>query len=214
MFRDRVDAGRQLAARLNEFANAEDTIIIGLPRGGIPVANEIANALQLPLDLVCPRKIGSPMNEEFAIGAITETGVGIFDYDTITGYNIPQSYIDKTVEREKKVAQARLKMYRQGKPPRDLEGKTVILVDDGLATGATMKAAIRSVISEGANRVVVAVPVSPQETLEEIRDLVDTVICLETPVHFQAVGQFYEDFRPTQDAEVIEIMKKTNQPPR
>ena len=207
IFKDRIEAGEALAHMLQKYKNQEDVIVIGLPRGGIPVAYQVAEELHLPLDLVCPRKIGAPMNKEFAIGAITETGKGIFDANTIARLHIPQEYIDREVENEKRRAQRRLETYRQGQPPRDLKGKTVIIIDDGLATGSTMKAAIHSTRSEGAAAIVVAVPVSPPDTLEEIQEIVDEVICLDAPLFFQAVGQFYEDFSPTSDDEVIELMK-------
>lgn len=207
MYRDRIEAGEKLSKELREFKGQDDVVIIGLPRGGVPVAFEIAERLNLPMDIVCPRKIGAPMNKEFAIGAITETGEGIFDSNTIARLGVTKDYLDKEIEKEKAEAQHRLELYREGKPPRNLKDKTVIIVDDGLATGSTMKAAIQSIKAEGASEIIVAVPVSPPDTLEDIRDTVDDVICLDTPLFFQAVGQFYQDFSPTEDDEVIELMK-------
>lgn len=207
MFQDRIDAGQQLAQALIAYKNRKDVLVIGLPRGGVPVAYEVADRLNLPLDIFCPRKIGAPMNKEFAIGAITETGEGIFDEDTIARLGIPQEYIDREVAIEKQTAQKRLDAYRKGRPKRVIKGKTIILIDDGLATGATMKAAIRSAHAEGASEIVVAVPVAPPDTLDEIRMMVDEAYCLDTPLFFQAVGQFYEDFRPTEDEEVEQLMK-------
>jgi putative phosphoribosyl transferase len=206
MFRDRIDAGIRLTQAISHFQDRDNTVVIGLPRGGVPVAYEVSQALKLPLDIVCPRKIGAPMNKEFAIGAITETGEGVFDEDTIARLHISKDYIAKEVAIEKSKALHRLDIYRKGKPARNLEGKTIILIDDGLATGATMKAAIRSVRAEGAKKVVVAIPVSPPDTLEEMKTLADEVICLLTPRYFQAVGQFYENFEPTEDEEVIDLM--------
>lgn len=206
MFKNRIDAGEQLAKKLAIFKNRDDVIAIGLPRGGVPIAYEIASALEVPLDIVCPRKIGAPGNKEFAIGAITETGEGMIDELTIARLKIPQSYIEQEMQQEKEVALRRLKVYREGLPPRNLEHKTVILIDDGLATGATMKAAVHSARAEGAAKVVVAIPVSPPNTLKEMEEIADDVICLSAPLYFQAVGQFYEDFTPTEDEEVIELM--------
>lgn len=208
VFDDRIDAGTQLAKELMKWKDHDNTIVIGLPRGGVPVAYEVKNALNLPLDVVCPRKIGAPFNKEFAIGAITETGEGIFSERIIQNYGIPSDYIAAEVEEQKKEAQKRVELYRQGKPARPVENKRVILIDDGLATGATMKAAIRSLRSEGAASIIVGVPVSPPDTLEEIRELVEEVVCLSAPPLFQAVGQFYRDFSPTEDDDVISIMNQ------
>ncbi|HEY4830972.1 MAG TPA: phosphoribosyltransferase [Waddliaceae bacterium] len=207
MFRDRIDAGEQLALALQKYHNKKNTLVIGLPRGGIPVAYEVAQNLKLPLDVVCPRKIGAPFNKEFAIGAITETGEGIFDNEVISRLQIPKKYIEEEVEIEKETAQHRLGSYRKGRSPRNIKEKTVILIDDGLATGATMKAAIRTMRAERAESIVVAIPVSSLEALEEIRKQVDDIICLFAPRNFQAVGQFYQDFTPTEDEEVIELLK-------
>lgn len=211
MFKDRTEAGNRLAEKLQEYKDKKNTLVIGLPRGGVPVAYQVSRQLGLSLDIVCPRKIGAPMHKEFAIGAITETGEGIFDANVISRLNIKQDYIQKEVEKEKWRAKNRLETYRQGKGKRNLKDKTIIIVDDGLATGSTMKAAIQSIKSEGADKVVVAVPVSPPDTLEEIEALVDHVVCLQTPLYFQAVGQFYTDFSPTEDEEVIALMRSSNE---
>lgn len=210
MFQNRENAGKQLAEKLIAFKDDRHTIVIGLPRGGVPVAYEVSKALHLPLDIVCPRKIGAPMNKEFAIGAITETGEGIFDVHTIDRLHISKDYITHEVELEKAQARRRIELYRKGKIPRDLMQRTVILIDDGLATGSTMKAAIKSVKAEGAYKVVVAVPVSPPETIREIENFADQVICLCASYYFQSVGQFFEDFSPTEDEEVIAIMERSN----
>jgi putative phosphoribosyl transferase len=207
IFRDRIEAGEALAKELRHYKNREKAVVIGLPRGGVPVAYQVAENLNLPLDIVCPRKIGAPMNREFAIGAITETGERIFDLETIARLHISKEYLDEEIKNEKKQARHRLEIYRAGRPPRDLKGKTVILIDDGLATGSTMKAAIQSIKAEGAEEIVVAVPISPPDTIEEIRGMVDEAICLDAPLFFQAVGQFYEDFSPTDDEEVVELMR-------
>lgn len=205
-FRDRSHAGQELVPKLSQYRNDPNAIVIGLPRGGVVTAYEVAKGLQLPLDVVCPRKIGAPQNPELAIGAITETGEGIFDQSLITYLNVSEDYIEKEVEKEKMQAQRRLKLFRKSRPKICLEGKTVIIVDDGLATGATMKAAIKSVKSEGAEKIVVAVPVSPVDTYKEIQQEVDEIVAIGTPPYFSAVGQFYEDFASTEDEEVVALL--------
>lgn len=207
MFHDRHDAGRQLAAALNEYKGKNDVIILALPRGGVVVGAEVARALELPLDIVVPRKIGAPGNPEFAIGAITETGKGIFDEETIRAYGIPKEYIDETVAKEQKEAQRRLQTYRGNRPPLIFRGKTAILVDDGIATGFTMKAAIASVRTKGVKEIVVAVPVGARDSIDEIKRIADTVLCLDAPSFFGAVGQCYEEFGQTTDEEVISRIK-------
>lgn len=206
IFKDRSDAGRQLVPHLLKHQNAPETVVIGLPRGGVVNAAEVARGLNLPLDVIVPRKIGAPFQTELAIGAITETGEGLFDESLIERFNISQDYINKMVAQEKAVAQRRLQMYRKSRSKIPLEGKTVILVDDGLATGATMKAAIKSVQAEGAIFIIVAVPIAPPDTVQEIQALADEVIVLDTPTYFYAVGQFYEDFSQTEDDEVISLL--------
>lgn len=206
IFNNRIDAGQKLLEELLNYSDDPDAIVVGLPRGGVPVAAVIANGLHLPLDIVCPRKIGAPFNPEFAIGAITETGEGIFNDVYIRRLDVSQSEIDEVVAREKVEAKNRLHKYRDGLPPRDFKGKTIIIADDGLATGSTMKAAIKSIRGMGADKIVVAIPVSPPDTLDVIRGIVDEVVCLQAPLYFQAVGEFYRDFSPTHDAEVIELM--------
>lgn len=206
-FRDRREAGALLAKELERYGDREQIVIIGLPRGGVPIAYEVARSLGAPLDIVCPRKVGAPMNKEYAIGAITETGEGIFDQNAIAGLQISKDYIVEEVKRQQAEARHRLDVYRAGLPPRDLKGRTVVIVDDGLATGSTMKAAIQSVKAEGASEIIVAVPVAPRDTLEEIATMVDDVVCLYVPYEFHAVGEFYQDFRSTEDEEVVELMR-------
>ncbi len=207
IFKDRQDAGRQLAKALSQYKKQKDTIVIGLPRGGVVLAYEVAKALSLPLDITCPRKIGAPLNPEFAIGAITETGEGIFNESVIATLGISPSYLQKTIEKEKIEAQKRLDKFRDGKPPRNFQGKTLIIVDDGLATGSTMKAAILSMRTVGAEKIVMAVPIAPPKTLQEISQMVDEAVCLDTPYFFQAVGQFYKYFNQTSDEDVIKLIK-------
>jgi putative phosphoribosyl transferase len=208
LFNDRYSAGEQLAELLTVYKEAQDTLILGLPRGGVVTAYAVAQKLHLPLDVTCPRKIGAPFNPEFAIGAITETGEGFFNEALITRLGISKEYIAHEIKKERERATARLKMFRRDLPPRQLQGKTVILMDDGLATGATMKAAIASVRKEQAEIVIVAVPVAPLETLQEIQALVDQAFCLETPSFFEAVGQFYLHFTQVEDAEVLALLQK------
>lgn len=206
-FRDRIDAGEKLVQKLLFYKELPEVVVVGLPRGGVPVAYQIAEALNLPLDITCPRKIGAPFNHEYAIGAITETGERIFNEVAIARHHIPAEYIEKEVKKELKVAQERLIKYRGDMPLREFNEKTVILVDDGLATGLTMKAAIHSMKKMGVKKIVMAIPVASPDALQEINSLVESSICLQTPSYFEAVGQFYHDFRPTTDDEVIELLK-------
>lgn len=207
-FIDRFDAGIKLAAALAKYRNDKNGIVLALPRGGVQTGYEVAKGLNLPLEITCPRKIGAPSNPEFAIGAITETGEGILHQEVIASLGVSQDYIKKTIAEEKEVAKNRLDLYRMGRPPRQLKGKTVLLVDDGLATGATMQAAIASVKKEGAGKIVLAVPVSPPHTLSEFRSEVDEIVCLMTPPGFYAVGQYYSDFSPVSDQEVIRLLHR------
>lgn len=206
MFRDRRDAGIRLSQALKEYAGDPEAIVIALPRGGVVVGYEVARNLHLPLDIISPRKIGAPQNEEFAIGAITETGEGIISYDLVERLDISEGYLKATIEQERKRAQWRLAHYRKDRPPRDLKNKRVILVDDGLATGSTMRAAIKTVRSEEAREIVMAIPVAPPATLARLEGEVDKTVCLLTPDTFFAVGQFYEEFGQTSDDEVIALL--------
>jgi putative phosphoribosyl transferase len=209
LFKNRADSGQKLAELLGQFKDAKDTLILALPRGGVAVGFEVAKALNLPLDIVVPRKIGAPGNPEFAIGAITETGEGIFDEMTIAAYGITQSYLDSEVAKEKAEAERRLKTYRGSRPPLDIKNKIVIIVDDGLATGLTMRAAIKTVKQYGAAKIVVAIPVTPPDTADLIRQEVDEIIYLDAPPFFGAVGAFYKEFDQTTDQEVIDLLKKS-----
>lgn len=208
IFRDRKDAGKLLAKLLKEYENNKSSIVIGLPRGGVVVAAEVAHQLKLPLDILCPRKLGAPYQPELAIGAVTETGEGILNEDVIAAVGASKAYLDAVIKKQTEVAQQRAKLYRKGRALLDLKDKIVILVDDGLATGATMKAAIASAKALEASKIVVAVPVAPEDTLNEIGEQVDEVKCIETPYPFYAVGAFYSDFSQTEDDEVIHLLQK------
>jgi len=207
-FSDRVDAGKRLASALTEFAG-KNAIVLAIPRGGVVVGYEISKALHLPLDVIIPHKIGAPGNPELAIGAMTEDGTIILDEALIAYIGVPKSYIKEESERQKHEIERRLKMYRQNEPYPNLEGREVIIVDDGIATGSTMKAALSSVKNRGAKTVTVAVPVGPPSTIKELKRQADRVVCPSTPEYFQAIGQFYADFNQTTDEEVIKLLKQS-----
>jgi putative phosphoribosyl transferase len=206
-FSDRVEAGRRLAPALNGFAG-EGGLVLAIPRGGVVVGYEIAKELHLQLDVIIPHKLGAPDNPELAIGAITEDGTAILDENLVTNMGVTQDYIQEESERQKKEIGRRLKLYRQNVPYPNLKGKCVIIVDDGIATGSTMKAALASVKKQGATNIIVAVPVGPPSTIRELQKMADEVVCLYMPEFFQAIGQFYDDFSQTSDEEVIELLKQ------
>ncbi len=195
-----------MAELLKQFKDAKETIIIALPRGGVVVGFEVAKELNLPLDIVVPRKIGAPGNPEFAIGAITESGEMILNEEV---FGISESYLKSETEKERAEAERRLRLYRGSRLPLDLENKTVILIDDGLATGLTMRAAISSVKKMKAKKIIVAVPIAPPETVELIKKETDEIFYLEAPLLFGAVGAFYKEFGQTTDEEVIDLLKKS-----
>jgi len=208
-FSDRVDAGKRLASALADFSG-KNAIVLAIPRGGVVVGYEISKALNLPLDVIIPHKIGAPDNPELAIGAMTEDGTIILDKTLVTYIGVPKSYIEEESERQKREIERRLKMYRQSETYPNLKGRDVIIVDDGIATGSTMKAALASVKNRGAKTVTVAVPVGPPSTIKELKRQADRVISLFTPEYFQAIGQFYTDFNQTTDEQVIQLLKKAN----
>jgi putative phosphoribosyl transferase len=206
LFRDRVDAGRQLAENLLSYAGRDDVIVLALPRGGVPVAFEVAQRLGVPLDIFVVRKLGVPGHEELAMGAIASGGVRVLNEDVVYALPDAQSIVEMVTAIEREELKRRELTYRAGRPPSDLRGRTVILVDDGLATGATMRAAAAALRQQGAAKIIVAVPVGAPTTCREIRDEVDDILCLHTPVSFMGVGQYYEDFSQTSDEEVRELL--------
>ncbi len=211
LFRDRSDAGKQLAQRLIAYKDKSGTIVLGLPRGGVVPAYEVAKLLELPLDIVVPRKIGAPDNPELAVAAIAEDGSIVINDQLMNDLGLKLQDLQGLIAQEKKEAARRMKLYRAGRAPLELAGKTVILVDDGIATGATMRAAIASVRARGAKTIIVAVPVAPPEVLDEIRPEVDDILCLLVPTIFFGVGGFYENFLQTEDQEVIDLMAESRQ---
>ena len=211
-FKNRVEAGKLLSKKLLHYQQAKDTIVLGLPRGGVVLASEVALALKLPLDIICPRKIGAPFNPELAIGAITENGEGYFDKKLMSYFGISKDYLEEKITQEIQEAKRRLKVYRNDRPPLQLKDKTIILVDDGIATGATVKAAILALKKEDVKKIIVATPVSSLEAYQDIHQQVDEIICLSLPAHFQAVGQFYEHFNATTDQEVCTLLKNNRTP--
>ncbi|HEY2811660.1 MAG TPA: phosphoribosyltransferase [Rhabdochlamydiaceae bacterium] len=211
LFKDRKDAGRQLVPHLLKYKGQTDVIVLGLARGGVVTASEVADALHLPLNVVLVRKIGAPGNEELAIGAIAEEGEGIFNEHLIGLLGVSNDYLKKEIERQKRVLKERLNLYRGKATPLELKNKTVILVDDGIATGASMRVAIAFIRHCKARRIVLAVPVAAPDSLKTISKEVDETICLSAPAFFEAVGSFYRVFDQTLDEEVMQLLKQGKQ---
>ena len=206
MFKDRNEAGRLLAERLGAYKNQKNVVVIGLPRGGVPVAYQIAKALNLPLDIIASRKLGMPGNPEAAMGAITVDGEKVLDTKLIAMFEIDQDYIDNEIANEQAEAERREKLYRAGRSPLVLLNKTVILVDDGVATGSTMRVAIQSVRRQKAKKIVLVVPVAPREFIQEIAPDVEEITCIQTPTDFVALSPYYEVFDQVEDKEVVRLM--------
>jgi putative phosphoribosyl transferase len=204
-FVDRIDSGKRLAYALKNFSGKKG-IVLAIPRGGVVVGYMIAKTLNLPLDVIIPRKIGAPDNPELAIGAVAEDGTTILDETLIKYLGVSREYIIEETERQKQEIKRRLKLYRQDTSYPDLKGLDVIVVDDGIATGSTMKAALASVKNRGAASITVAVPVGPPSTIKELEKMADQVVCIHTPEFFQAIGEFYKDFNQTSDEEVIDLL--------
>ena len=206
LFRDRRHAGRVLAEHLREYADRNDVIVLALPRGGVPVAYEVAVALHLPLDVFVVRKLGVPGYPELAMGAIASGGVQVLNDDVVSQLPYAEQWVSHVANEERKELERRELFYRDTRSRPHLRGKTIILIDDGLATGATIRAAARALKQQGVADLVVAVPVASPETCDELRGEVDHIVCAFTPASFAGVGQFYEDFSQTSDDEVRELL--------
>jgi len=207
VLRNRREAGRLLARELQRYANPSDVVVLGLPRGGVPVAYEVAKALNVPLDVFVVRKLGLPGHEEFAIGALASGGLRVLNVPVIRAYGISEDELATAIEREQRELERRERAYREDRKPPDLYGKTVILVDDGLATGSSMQAAVMALKKAQPDRVIVAVPVAPRETCDALREIADEVVCALTPEPFRAVGLWYQDFDQTSDEEVTKLLE-------
>jgi predicted phosphoribosyltransferase len=208
LFRDRADAGRQLAERLARYADVPNVIVLALPRGGVPVAYEVARRLHAPLDVWLVRKLGVPGHEELAMGAIASGGVRVLQADVARAAGVSEEQLERVTARERAELARREAAYRAGKPPLNLRGRTAILIDDGLATGATMRAAILALRQHAPVRVVVAVPTASPDVCAEFQQLVDEMVCAATPQPFYAVGAWYDDFSQTTDDEVRDLLRQ------
>lgn len=208
IFRDRRDAGQKLAQELMGYANRPDVLVLALPRGGVPVAFEVAKALKAPLDIFLVRKLGVPGHEELAMGAIASGGVRVLNDTVVDALNIPDRLIDAAAEKEQRELERRERAYRGDRPKPEVRGKTVILVDDGLATGASMRAAVEALRAQDPAGIVVAVPTAAPETCEAFEDTVEEVVCAETPQPFFGVGFWYQDFSQTTDEEVRTLLAR------
>ena len=205
-FVDRRDAGRRLAAELTSYAQRADVVVLGLPRGGVPVAFEVAAALDAPLDVFVVRKLGVPGREELAMGAIASGGVRVLNQDVVAAAGIGPEAVEQVTERERQTLFRQEGAFRGGRAPVEVRDRTTIAVDDGLATGATMRAAVTALRERAAAAIVVAVPTAPRETCEALRSIADEVVCTTTPDPFTAVGLWYEDFAPVSDDEVQAVL--------
>jgi predicted phosphoribosyltransferase len=207
-FRDRVEAGRLLARELGAYADDPHVLVLALPRGGVPVAFEVARELGAPLDVFVVRKLGVPGHEEFAMGAIAIGGVRLVDEDIVRELEISPAEVEAVLDTEQRELERRALLYRGDRPPPDIAGRTVILVDDGLATGATMRVAVAALRQEHPGRIVVAVPIAPPETCVALRRVADDVVCAVAPDRFYAVGLWYENFEQTTDEEVHDLIER------
>jgi predicted phosphoribosyltransferase len=211
LFRDRREAGRFLSGKLTRYFNRPDVLVLGLPRGGVPVAFEVARSLKAPLDVFIVRKLGLPGHEELAMGAIASGGVLVLNDDVVNQLSIPRRIVNLVAEDERQELERRQQLYRGNRPAPNVQGRTVILVDDGLATGSTMRAAIAALRRLEPKRIVVAVPVGAPETCAEFQHEADEAICALTPDPFYAVGTWYRDFSQTSDEEVRELLECASQ---
>jgi predicted phosphoribosyltransferase len=208
MFKDRKDAGTQLAEHLKEYIGKENMLVLALPRGGVVTGVEIAKRLRAPLDVLIVRKMGHPWQPELAVGAISETGSIVYNEDVVASEGVTEEYLRGEAARQRGEIARRQELYRGGRKLVNLRGKTVILVDDGVATGATMKAAVETLKRELVGKLVVAVPVAPPATAAELQKTVDVFLCLDLPEDFLSVGSYYEDFLQVTDAEVMQLLQK------
>lgn len=213
MFKNRTAAGEQLAAVLDDYDVKAD-VVVAIPRGGLPVGRVVADSLRVPLDIVSARKIGAPQNPELAIGAVAADGTVWLNESMIAELGVGDGYLEAQIDAQRKAAIEKIERYRGDRSPRDYEGKTVVIVDDGVATGATTIACIRQMKNAGADRVILAVPVAPPDTVEQLRSEADEVICVETPPHFGAVGQFYESFEQVSDEQAMEYLESRGEQSR
>jgi predicted phosphoribosyltransferase len=207
-FRNRADAGRRLAAHLREYAHKRDVIVLALPRGGVPVGYEVAMELDVPLDVFTVRYLGLPWHEDLEMGALASGGVRVLDHDVIRIAQVSDADVERVTQVELAELERRERQYRGDREFPDVTGKTVILVDDGLATGSTMRAAVAALRKEGPEKIIVGVPVAAPETCNAFRDIADAIVCAETPEQFQAVGLWYEDFSQTTDDDVHDLLER------
>lgn len=213
-YRDRAEAGRCLAEELVDYVDRPDVLVLALPRGGVPVAYEVARALNAPLDVILVRKLGVPGHEELAMGAIASGGTRLLNESVVRALRIKPEIIDQVAQTEQAELERREREYRDDRPQPDVRGKTIIVIDDGLATGASMRAAVVAIRRRRPARLIVAVPVAAASTCEEFRCEVDEVVCAFTPEPFHAVGLWYEDFSQTTDEEVRNLLERAHDPAR
>lgn len=211
-FRDRIEGGEELAKKFLHLIGRSDVVILGLPRGGVPVAFALARRLSLPLDVLLVRKLGVPGREELAMGAIAAGAPPYLNQEVIDALQIPAPEIQRVVERETRELERRALTYRGDRSFFPLAGKVVVLVDDGLATGSTMQAAVRAIRAEGPSRIIVAVPVASLQAIHSMSTVANEIVCLSTPIDFQAVGEWYDDFSQTTDEEVRDLLQQSHSP--
>lgn len=208
LFRDRTHAGQLLAQKLTEYANREDVVVLSIPRGGVPVGFEVAQVLHAPLDVFVLRKLGVPWQEELGFGAVASGGARVVEQEMIDALGLTSEEIEAVVEREERELRRRERVYRGERPAPNVDGKIVVLVDDGIATGSSMLAAIAALRRLNPAKIVIAVPVAAASTTRRLRKVADELVAVETPAAFYAVGQFYADFQPTSDEEVVGLLER------
>jgi putative phosphoribosyl transferase len=208
MFKDRTDAGKQLAEKLTGFTGKRDVLVLALPRGGVVTAAEIARRIKAPLEVLIVRKIGHPLEPELAVGAVSETGSMVYNEDVVSSFGVTRQYLQREADRQREEIERRQQLYRKGQKLRNLQGKTIILADDGVATGATIKAAVEALRREQVGELVAAVPVAPPDAAQELRSMADVFVCLEIPEDFTAVGSYYMNFAQVSDEDVVRILEQ------